>query len=217
MRTPVFPSLAAALCLGLSASVHAAVVINPSDDGALYVCDGCNTVNNGGYVTVAGYIQGIVKFSTAPISGPVAQALLTVNPYGLPLGNLNVDVYGIQATSGAINAGDANAGTFLGTMYLPSTLGYGQDATFDVTAFVASAISPFVGFNLRNSGGSDIFSSIEYNYGHPSQLKVTQAPEPTVAVLLIAGMGLLGPFRRVRAAGRAVPDIAAAIQSLGTR
>lgn len=217
MRTPFLPSLATALCLGLSVSVHATVVINPSDDGALYVCDGCNTVSNGGYVTVAGYIQGIVKFSTALISGPVGQALLTVNPYGLPLGNLNVDVYGIEANSGTINASDANAGTFLGTMYLPSTLGYGQDASFDVTAFVASAISPFVGFNLRNSGGSDIFSSIEYNYGHPSQLRVTQAPEPTVAVLLIAGMGLLGPFRRVRARVGAAPEIGAAIRPIRRR
>src|SRR4051812_7641562 len=59
------------------------VVINTSDDGALYVCNGCSTVNNGAYLLEAGYIQGIVRFPTAAIVGQVSQAFLTVNPYGL--------------------------------------------------------------------------------------------------------------------------------------
>lgn len=149
--------------------------INPSDDAALYTCSGCVPVSNGGYLLVSGYIQGAVKFPTSSISGTVTQAKLTVNPYGLPLWGLSVDVYGFTSSSGLIDAASANAGTYLGTWMLPANLGYGQDAYFDVTGFVAAnASASYLGFNLRTpDGGTDVFSSIEYNYGHPSQLLVT--------------------------------------------
>src|SRR6266545_3162494 len=187
MNTTVVSPIVIALCIaGSCATAADTVIINPSDDGALYTCDGCNTVNNGGYVLVAGYIQGIVKFPTAQISGSISQAFLTVNPYGLPLGDLNVDVYGIRATNGLIGASDANAGTFLGTMNLPPDLGYGQDASFDVTGFLAGANSPYVGFNLRNTSGADVFSSLEYNYGHSAQLHVSVVP--------LSPPPIVGPF-----------------------
>ena len=192
MKTTTVFFVGIALCIGASRAAGADnIIINPSDDGALYVCDGCNTVNNGAYVLVAGYIQGIVRFPTAPISGPIGQAFLTVNPYALPLGDLNINVYGITAGGPSISASDANAGTLLGTMHLPPNLGYGQDALFDVTAFLAGARSPYVGFNLRNAAGADVFSSLEYNYGHPSQLRVTLVPEPTTITLLSTGIGLI--------------------------
>lgn len=160
-------------CLGgLAPFSRAETIINPSDDGALYTCPDCNPVNNGGYVLVAGYIQGIVIFPTAPITGSVSAAFLTVNPYGLPLFDPDVDVYGIPENRSTISAEDGNAGTYLGTLHLPN-LGFGQDASFDVTAFMATNHTPYVGFNLRDGSGADVFSSMEYNYGHPSQLHVT--------------------------------------------
>ncbi|MGD0651597.1 MAG: hypothetical protein ABSA97_10745 [Verrucomicrobiia bacterium] len=197
MRTPLFTSLAIALWLAGFATARAVpITINPSDDGALYTCYGCNPVNNGGYVLVAGYIQGIVIFPTAPIWGSIGQAVLTVNPYGLPLFSTDIDVYGIRENSGFISANDANAGTYLGTMHLPSNLGYGQDASFDVTSFMLTANSAYVGFNLRDTGGPDVLSSMEYNYGHPSQLHVTVVPDQSstweLFVLALGAVGVIG-------------------------
>ena len=52
------------------------LTINPTSDGSLYTCAGCNVVSDGGYVLVSGYIQGDVSFSSAPIVGMVTQAFL---------------------------------------------------------------------------------------------------------------------------------------------
>ncbi|HTQ49742.1 MAG TPA: hypothetical protein VMJ12_03455, partial [Candidatus Acidoferrales bacterium] len=66
MKTSILRALVFFLCLsGIITSRAAMITINPSDDGALYTCTECNTVNNGGYVLVSGYIQGIVIFPTA--------------------------------------------------------------------------------------------------------------------------------------------------------
>jgi hypothetical protein len=128
-----------------------------------------------------------VKFSSASITRRVIQAVLSLNPYGLPLFGTDIDVYGYGTAVGRLDATDANAGTFLGTLTLPSSLGYGEDVFFDVTAFVATANAPFLAFNLRTTG-TDVFSSLEYNYGHSSQLLVTVVPEPTTAALLLGGL-----------------------------
>jgi PEP-CTERM motif len=169
-------------------SLHAATIaINPTADGSLYTCAGCNTVSDGAYVLTSGYIQGAVKFSTSQITSGFTGALLSLNPYGLPLWGPTVDVYGYGTAIGALNVTDANAGSFLGTLTLPANLGYGQDAYFDVTSFVSSINSPFVAFNLRSSG-TNVFSSLEYNYGHPSQLLITPVPEPSSIVLISAGL-----------------------------
>jgi hypothetical protein len=190
--------LATAAALAVSAASHAATLtIDPTSDGSLYTCDGCNTVSDGAYVLTSGYIQGAVKFSTASIVGNVSQAFLTLNPYGLPLWGTNVDIYGYETTIGELHVSDANAGTLLGTLTLPADLGFGQDAYFDVTAFVAGASSPYIAFNLR-SDGTDVFSSLEYNYGHPSQLLITTVPEPSSIALVMAGSFALGARRRLR-------------------
>lgn len=167
----------------------AATVINPSDDGSIY---------SSGYVVTNQYlmsdsgVHGIVVFSTDSIATSNSQATLSVNPYGLPLWGNPVAVYGFQSNVGYITSSEYNAGVFLGNWYLPSNLGYGQDAFFDVTAFLQNANSPFVGFNLQ-SGGTDVFSSLEYNYGHPSQLTVTAVPLPSTAFLFAPSLvGLLG-------------------------
>ncbi len=178
-------------------------VVKPTSDGSLYVCTGCNTVSDGAYVLASTYIQGDVKFSMAGLVGPQSQVLLTLNPYAEPLFGKDVAVYGYGTSIAALDASDANAGTYLGTLVLPANLGYGQDASFDVTNFVNSVRSAYVAFNLRTTG-TDVFSSLEYNYGHPSELLATAAavPEPANASLMLAGAlaaiaGLTARRRRV--------------------
>jgi len=196
-------SIASAVWLGgFHSAVADTVTINPSDDGTLNTCEGCNTVDRSASVLVSGkYIQGIVRFPMAGIAGSISQAVLTVNPYGLPLFDLNVGVYGISAGGAIISADDANAGTFLGTMHLSPDLGYGQDATFDVTPFLTGVSGFFVGFNLRNTGGTDVFSSIEINHGHPAQLQVSTVPEPTCVALLGLAIGAGALWRFAKPAG----------------
>jgi hypothetical protein len=155
------------------------ITISPSDDGSLYTNSGA--VDDGAYVLVAGYIQGIVKFPTSAITGPITAATLTVNPYGLPLSAPAVDVYGIMEDNGAIGAQDINAGTFLGTMELPSNLGYGQDASFDVTAFMAGVTSSYVGFNLRDAGGPTCSVPWNTTTGTPLSLSSPRLPSRRLA------------------------------------
>jgi hypothetical protein len=177
-------------------NIHAAMItINPIADGSVGVCAGCNTVFDDSYVLISDYIQGTVKFSTSQVKGGISQALLSLNPYGLPLWGPTVDVFGYETSIAPLDVTDANAGSFLGTLPLPDSLRYGEDVYFDVTSFVAGVKSPYVGFNLR-SPGLDIFSSLEYNYGHPSQLLITPVPEPSS--LLLVGAGLLPAVRARR-------------------
>jgi hypothetical protein len=183
---------------GSTVSQAASITLDPTSDGSLYTCAGCNVVSDGGYVLVSGYIQGEVKFSSAAIAGTVTQTFLTLNPYALPLFGLDVQVYGYGTNIGPLDVTDANAGTFLGTLVLPANLGFGQDVFFDATAFVASTHAPFLAFNLRSTG-TDVFSSQEFNYGHPSQLLITTAvPEPTPTALLLIGLLALGGIARGR-------------------
>ncbi len=117
------------------------------------------------YVLVSGYIQGDIKFASNSISGAVTQALLSLNPYGLPLVGNEVSIYGYGTAIGALDDSDADAGTLLGILILPANLGYGEDVYFDVTTFVAATNAPFLAFNLRTTD-TDVFSSLEFNYGH---------------------------------------------------
>ncbi|MES2741604.1 MAG: PEP-CTERM sorting domain-containing protein [Pseudomonadota bacterium] len=193
--------LTLAASLPMAANAGAPIVINPTSDGSIYTCAGCNPVADGEYVVTEGYVQGVEKFSTAAITLPVLKATLTLNPYGLPLWSPTVDIYGYGTTDGQLVASDGNAGTFLGTLTLPVNLGFGQDAFFDVTEFVSHtyASSPFLAFNLRGSSGAgNVFSSLEYNYGHPSQLLITAVPEPGEYALMLAGLAMVGAIARRR-------------------
>lgn len=175
-------------------ALAAAQILNPVSDGSLYACDGCNVVNDGSNVLSSGYIQGIVKFSMASVSDEITGAVLTLNPYALPLWGNEVSIFGFGTSVGTLQASDADAGTLLGTWALPD-VGYGQDVSFDVTSFVRGLNDPFAAFNIR-SNGTNVFSSLEYNYGHPSQLHLTSVaapvPEPATAALLLVGLAAVG-------------------------
>jgi hypothetical protein len=49
---------------------------------------------------------------------------------------------------------------------------------------------------LENSGGTDIFSATQYNYGHPSQLIVV-TPDPAAGALLLLGIPFAYLLRKV--------------------
>ena len=166
------------------------IVINPVDDGSIY---SSGSVSSSAYLMASGSIQAVAEFSTSDISGSVSQALLSVNPYGLPLWGSTVYVFGYYSFDGKLTSSDYDTGTFLGEWGIPSTLGYGEDTYFDVTSFINGITSPYAGFNLRtDSGGTDVFSSIEYNYGHPAQLIVTSSPVPEPATMLLLATGIAG-------------------------
>lgn len=167
----------AAMCTLASA---ADFQITPSSDGSLYVCEGCNVVSDGDYVMASGYVQGAVKFPTAALAGAgkIKKATLVLNAYGLPLWDLTVDIYGYGTAQGALEVADANAGKLLGTLIIPAGAGYGQPLPFDVTALLRKVKTPYVAFNLRTDSGTDLFSSLEYNYGSPSVLIVKTANPP---------------------------------------
>ena len=197
------------LACALSAAVHAnpapvTTVTKPTSDGSLYVCDGCVGVSDGDYLLAAGYIEGDVKFSTAGLRGHPSEVTLTLNPYGEPLWGKDVQIYGYSTSIAALDLSDRDAGTFLGTLVLPDNLGFGQDASFDVTSFVDSVTSRYVGFILRTTD-VDVFSSLEFNYGHPSELLAVGAmpvPEPSTNLLMLTGAiaamaGLRSRRRRV--------------------
>ena len=197
----IFGAVAAAI---FSMTANASpIVLNPVDDG--YVSP--TFVQTSNYVISGdGSIgRGVVEFATTSFAGHVNTALLSVNPYGLPLFSPTLRVYGYKSFNGQVDLSDYSAGTVLGDWALPN-LNYGQEAFFDVTSFLKTVDSPFVGFVLQGlfnpalgGVGYDVLSSLEFNYGKPSQLTVTTTvPEP--ATLGLLGLGLFGiVFARRRA------------------
>lgn len=173
------------------------ITVNPTDDGSLYTCSGCNPAPSRDYVLASGYIVGDVDFSTGLFKGDVANAEFSVNPYGLPLWGSSVNVYGFASTSSTISMADLASPTFLGTWVLPSNIGYGQDAFFNVTQFLQGVNTPYVDIILISPNGTDVFSSLQSNYGHPSQLTVT-TPESSVLAFLVVAFALFIPLYRNR-------------------
>jgi hypothetical protein len=191
--------LALALSLAIApGSLRAdSLTVNPVDGGSLYTCSGCNPAPSRSYVLVAGYIVGEVDFSTALFEGQVQNAVFSGNTYGLPLFGPQLDVYGFASFSSSISLADLVSPTFLGTLTLPAGLRYGQDVFFDVTQFLQTVQTPYADIVLENSGGTDVLSSTQYNYGHPSQLTVV-TPEPASGALLLLGIPFAHLLLKVR-------------------
>src|SRR5262245_39709445 len=119
--TKLLSSAAALSIIGSNAIFADTIIINPSDDGVVFVLPWGPPypVNNWVLYVDHKNTQAIVRFPTAQISGPVSQAFLTVNLHDLgPLWDPTVDVYGITDGGASISGSDANAGTFLGTIDL---------------------------------------------------------------------------------------------------
>lgn len=158
------------LVLLFATRLSADTIVNPIDDGSIYgLAPSPNSVSRGAYVMASGYIRGAMLFQAFD-STVNEKFYLAVNPYGLPIWDLTVDVYGYGSTSSTILGTDYDRGLFLGTLNIPANIGYGQDARLDVTSFLRTSTSPYYGFILRTDSGTDVFSSLEYNYGHPSRL-----------------------------------------------
>ena len=180
-------SIVAGTLLGLSSGVANALLIDPSDDGSIY---SNGNVSNSAYLMASGSIQAVVEFSLNGVSSSVSNAQLSINPYGLPLWDKTVDIFGYSSNDGILTSSDYNAGTLLGTLTLRDDLTYGEDSFFDVTSFINSVSSNYVGFNLRTTG-TDVFSSLEYNYGHSAQLSIenVDVPEPSTLAIMLLGLG----------------------------
>ncbi|MES2676127.1 MAG: PEP-CTERM sorting domain-containing protein [Pseudomonadota bacterium] len=183
-------SIIAGALLGLSSGIANALLINPSDDGSIY---SSGIVSNSAYLMASGSIQAVVEFSLNGVGGSVSSAQLSLNPYGLPLWDKTVDIYGYSSNDGILTSLDYNAGTLLGSLTLSDSLVHGQDSFFDVKDFINSVSSGYVGFNLRTTD-TDVFSSIEYNYGHSAQLNVANVAVPEPSILAIMLLGLSGIF-----------------------
>jgi hypothetical protein len=167
-----------------------ALVINPSDDGLI---DDDGDVSNDSYFITYGPKRAVIEFPTDQISRPIEEAYLSVNPYALPLRDYTIEVYGYESNDGILTSLDYDAGNFIGILYLPEDIDFGEDAYMNVTGFLRGISTPFVGFNLRSEPGkADVFSSLEINYDHSSQLLISPIPEPSTIILILAGLSLIG-------------------------
>ena len=157
-------------------------VINPSDDGTIAPNGNMDLDSE---LISWGSAKGVMEFPVSSITGQITSATISLNPYALPLYDYNLHVYGYQSNDGRLTPSDYYAGTFLGDWTLPG-LYFKQDAYFNVTAFMQTVRTPYAGFIIQ-CNGMDFFSSLEYNYGHPSQLTVTTVPEPVTLLLFTLG------------------------------
>ena len=153
----------------------------PVDCADLY---SSGAVDRGGYLDASGNIQGGLEFAVFNASQDTS-ILLELNPYALPLFGPNVSVYGFDGGTGTLMSSNYNSGTLIGVWALPAGLGYGQAATFDVTAFVKSAKGPYFGFLLV--AGGDVFSSTYINYGTPPELYAIGPLPPPLLTATRAG------------------------------
>lgn len=157
------------------------------------------------YLSTGGNIHGGLEFA-AFNANRYTSVLLELNPYGLPLFGTNVSVYGFDGGTGTLVGSNYNSGTLIGIWTLPSGLGYGQIATYDVTAFVKSTKGPYFGFILQ--AGPDDFSSTSINYGTPPELFAIGPPLPPMLTLTKTGNQLILSWSTNNSAGLSLKSTA---------
>jgi hypothetical protein len=142
----------------------------------------CATIYSSGSVirsiglTLGSNTRGGLEFAAFDAS-QYSSILLELNPTGLPVWDPTVDVYGFDGGTGTLAGSNYYSGTFIGTLTFPANPGYGQIATYDVTAFVKSARGPYFGFILFAVG--DVLSSTTVNHGTPPELyAIAPVPPP---------------------------------------
>jgi len=188
----------------LACKLSGQIRIDPVDDGAIYgLYPSPNSVSHSAYVLAAGYIRGAMLFESFDRAS-YDNISLALNPYGLPIWDPSIDVFGYSSKSSVISPDDYDKGVFVGTLNIPAMTGFGQDALLDVASFLISVDEPYFGFILRTDSGTDVFSSLEYNYGHPSGLVVTPSsvavPEPSSGMFVLGSCGIviLAAYRKRR-------------------
>jgi hypothetical protein len=180
--------------LGLSANVlNAQTLIAPIEDG--YVTS--TFTNNSDYILVGGNVEGALMFSTAT-SASYNQFSLEINPYGEPVQNNALNVYGFSSSSSTFNIGDYDQGTLLGTFTNLSSKTFGQESFLNITPFVQSVGGSYFGILLQAPSGEveDIYSSTQSNDGQPSGILASDVPEPSTLALLLGSLGLVAFLRR---------------------
>ena len=202
MRNRILLAVAGLAAIMTANTANASTYL-PVSDGSFHDCDGCAGPSDGAYVLSSSYIRGIVKFTNFTSFRSANTITFTLNPYGLPLFGDIIDLYGFTSTVAGLDEADNSNLTFIGQFMLPD-LGYGEDAFFNVTSFVQGARGRYVGFNIF-SNDTNVFSSVEYNYGNPSRLITTggigAVPEPATWAMMLFG------FFGVGAAVRRAPSV----------
>jgi hypothetical protein len=137
--------------------------------------------------------EGALVFSEFN-SSAYSNVSLEINPYGEPMWDSNLNVYGFSSTTGTFSPGEYGMGTYLGTYTNLSSIGFGQEAFLNITSFVQSNTAPYFGILLQDPNtadiGPDVLSSTRYNYGNPSE--IIASPEPSSWMLaLIASIVLM--------------------------
>jgi Bacterial Ig domain len=155
-------------------------------------------VDRGGYLDADVNDHGALEFAEFDVSHQTS-ILLELNPYGLPLFGPVVSVYGFDGGNGTLMSSNYNSGTLIGMWTLPAGLGYGQVATFDITAFVKSTQGPYFGIVL--AAGGDLFSSTTINYGTPPELYAIGARLPPPLTATRAGNQIIISWPVLNTAG----------------
>ncbi len=155
-------------------------------------------VVNGAYLATSSTSRGGLEF--AALDPIYSSLLLALSPYALPMGDLNVNIYGFDGGTGTLYGSNYYSGTLLGTIVFPTNVTYHQIQTLDVTHFVQSAKGPYFGFIIRApGGGGDVFNSLNDN--PPPELIATLSTLPPTLAASRIGNQLIISWNTNQAAG----------------